>query len=61
MNRCLDTLRGDRCALDLGHDGPHRNGDHTWRFQDTSIPEWRRRADEAVRARGLVAAKEVAP
>lgn len=59
MNRCLDTMRGDRCALPLGHEGAHRLGDHTWRFEDTTVPEWRRRADAAVRARGLVAAKEI--
>jgi hypothetical protein len=43
--RCLDVFRERRCSLLFGHDGLHRNGDHTWGFRDERTePEWVRRA-----------------
>lgn len=59
MNRCNATFQV-RCELPSGHDGLHRNGEHTWVFTDTR-PEWRRRADAAWAARGWVAAKATDP
>lgn len=59
--RCTDRFGLDRCELEAGHAGFHRHGEHSWGFEDTRIPEWRRRAEADFRARGFVASKALDP
>lgn len=43
MNRCTETHDGMTCEREDGHDGLHRAGVRTWRFDDPFRPAWLRR------------------
>lgn len=63
MSRCHDTLRGERCELDQGHEPNdiHRRGPVSWGSRNIPLPAWRVKAEADFRARGFVASKALDP